>query len=144
MISNPKIIITKHSYSEDPKWRKVNIRSRIGVKHWFYTIYWKRATSSNETLRNKSQIIRNAYQILKKEKRKKKKKDSIKHLLCFLLPEPPPPHTDARCHTSRWGAFKHARVCEYSVAILGFVSMICPFSQFGFRIIDEFGFFLGH
>ena len=75
--------------------------------------------------------------------KKKKKKDSIKHLLYFLLPEPPPPHIDARRHTSRWGAFKHARVCEYSVAILGFVSMICPFSQFGFRIIDEFGFFLG-
>ena len=97
MISNPKIIITKHLYSEDPNWRRVTIRFGTGVKNWFYTIEWKLATSSNETLRNKSQIIRNAYRILKK----KKKKDSIKHLLYFLLPEPPPPHTDARRHISR-------------------------------------------
>ena len=75
------------------------------------------------------------------KKEKRKKKDSIKHLLYFLLPEPPPPHTDARHHTSRRGAFKHAKVCEYSVAIPRFVSMICPFSQFRFQIIDEFGFF---
>ena len=78
-----------------------------------------------------------------KKKKKKKKKDSIKHLLYYLLPEPPPPHTDARRHKSRRGAFKHAKVCEYSVAILRFVSMICPFSQFRFQIIDEFGFFWG-
>ena len=75
----------------------------------------------------------------------------MKNLLCslqlyFLLPEPPPHHTTTHAATQVtkfiYGACKHVEATMSMVSqFQGFFFMICPFSQFGFQIIDGLDFF---